>query len=95
MLSGTGDKLDVSSCWILRLTKASMSWIGFLVNCSQDCVKMVPDEAKTITRFPYSDELLLELMRKHIVGRELVRISMLKSVVPFITLENMVSERIW
>ncbi|KAJ6853524.1 uncharacterized protein M6B38_249525 [Iris pallida] len=49
MLSGTGDKLDVSSCWILRPTKASMSWIGFLVNCFQDCVKMVLDEAKTIT----------------------------------------------
>ncbi|KAJ6853531.1 uncharacterized protein M6B38_249560 [Iris pallida] len=87
------DKLDVPSCWIFRPTKASMSWIGFLVDCSQDRVKMVLDEAKTITRFLYSDELLLELMRKHIVGRELVRSSMLKSVVLFITLENMVSER--
>ncbi|KAJ6821043.1 uncharacterized protein M6B38_347045 [Iris pallida] len=34
---------------------------------SMDHVKMVLDEAKTITRFLYSDELLLELMRKHIV----------------------------
>ncbi|KAJ6811383.1 uncharacterized protein M6B38_269570 [Iris pallida] len=60
---------------------------------SMDHVKMVLDEAKAITRFLYSDELLLELMRKHIVERELIRSSMLKSVVPFITLENMVSER--
>ncbi|KAJ6839207.1 uncharacterized protein M6B38_316920 [Iris pallida] len=86
MLSGTGDKLDVPSCWIFRPTKASMSWIGFLVDCSQDRVKMVLDEAKTITRFLYSDELLLELMRKHIVG-ELVRSSMQKSVVPMFTSE--------
>ncbi|KAJ6820455.1 uncharacterized protein M6B38_397100 [Iris pallida] len=39
------------------------------------------------------DELLLELMRKHIIERELVRRSILKSIVPFITPENMVSER--
>lgn len=56
-------------------------------------VKAVLAEAKSITRFIYSHALPLELMRKHIQGKELVRTSRLKSVKSFITLENMMSER--
>lgn len=56
-------------------------------------VKKVLTEAKAITRFIYSHALPLELMRKHIRGRELVRTSRLKSAAPFITLENIMSEK--
>ncbi|XP_020267293.1 uncharacterized protein LOC109842810 isoform X2 [Asparagus officinalis] len=56
-------------------------------------VQEVLGKAKTITQFIYSHALPLELMKKYIQGKELVRTSRLKSVAPFITLENMMSER--
>jgi len=56
-------------------------------------VKEVMAVARTITRFIYSHVLPLELMKKHIQGKELVRTSRLKSVAPFITLRNMMSEK--
>lgn len=56
-------------------------------------VKKVLTEAKTITRFIYSHALPLALMKKHVQGKELVRTSRLKSVAPFITLANMMSEK--
>ncbi|XP_008796921.2 uncharacterized protein LOC103712229 [Phoenix dactylifera] len=58
-----------------------------------DHVKKVLMDAKTITRFIYSHAVPLELMRKHIHGRDLVKSSDLKSVASFITLKNMMSER--
>lgn len=58
-----------------------------------DHVKKVLAHAKTITRFIYSHALPLELMRKHIQGRDLVKSSTLKSVASFITLKNMISEK--
>ncbi|XP_010929431.1 uncharacterized protein [Elaeis guineensis] len=58
-----------------------------------DHVKKVLADAKTITRFIYSHALPLELMRKHIQGRDLVKSSNLKSVASFITLKNMISEK--
>ncbi|XP_072953373.1 uncharacterized protein [Typha angustifolia] len=58
-----------------------------------DHVKKVLDEAKTITRYIYSHALTLELMKKHIPGRDLVKISNLKSVAQFSTLGNLLSER--
>ncbi|EHA8590432.1 hypothetical protein COCNU_scaffold018774G000010 [Cocos nucifera] len=58
-----------------------------------DHVKKVLMDGKTITRFIYSHAMPLELMRKHIQGRDLVKSSDLKSVASFITLRNMMSER--
>lgn len=60
---------------------------------AMDHVKKVLAKAKNITRFIYSHALPLELMSKHILGGDLIRTSMLKSVSPFMTLENMVSEK--
>ncbi|URE08302.1 hypothetical protein MUK42_31096 [Musa troglodytarum] len=60
---------------------------------AQDYVKKVLSDAKAITKFIYSNALPLKLLRKHVRGGDLVRTSNLKSVTPFITLQNMVSER--
>ncbi|XP_065045680.1 uncharacterized protein LOC135581639 [Musa acuminata AAA Group] len=60
---------------------------------AQDYVKKVLSDAKAITKFIYSNALALKLLRKHVRGGDLVRTSNLKSVTPFITLQNMVSER--
>ncbi|WOK94392.1 hypothetical protein Cni_G03094 [Canna indica] len=58
-----------------------------------DHVKKILSDAKAITRFIYSNPLPLMLMKKYLRGRDLVRTSNLRSVTPFITLRNMVSER--
>lgn len=58
-----------------------------------DHLKKVIADAKTITRFIYSHTLLLDLMKKYITGGDLVKISKLRSVAVFLTLENMVSQK--
>uniref|UniRef100_A0A1D1XDA7 Ankyrin repeat domain-containing protein 30A n=1 Tax=Anthurium amnicola TaxID=1678845 RepID=A0A1D1XDA7_9ARAE len=58
-----------------------------------DHVKKVLDDAKMITKFLYGHALALDLMRRHIHTRDLVRPSRLKYVAQFLTLEAMVSEK--
>lgn len=56
-------------------------------------VRLVLEQAKTITTFIHSHALPYELMKKYIFKQELVHISFLKWVSVFITLENMMLEK--
>lgn len=58
-----------------------------------DSVKKVLDDAKAISRFIHSNPLTLSHLRTYIGAGSLVRMSNLKSVIPFITLKNMLSHR--
>ncbi|MCL7025853.1 hypothetical protein MKW94_028732 [Papaver nudicaule] len=53
----------------------------------------VLSQAKTITKFIYSHETVFELMRKHTGGFDLVISSRIRSMVPFLILERIESQK--
>ncbi|KAF5183686.1 Hat transposon superfamily protein [Thalictrum thalictroides] len=55
-------------------------------------MRRVWSQANTITNFIYSDETLLRLVKEHTHGRGLIMSSRIKATIPFLTLENIVSE---
>ncbi|XP_020527131.1 uncharacterized protein LOC105421143 isoform X2 [Amborella trichopoda] len=56
-------------------------------------VKVVLDEAKSITRFIYNSAQFLKLMRMHTQGQELVQQAETRIVACFLTLQRIVSEK--
>lgn len=74
--------VSASHCLELMLEKIGM----------MDHIKGVLEKAKTITKFIYSRATVLKLMRCHIGGCDLIYPSRIKSAIPFLTLENIVSE---
>ncbi|XP_021765755.1 uncharacterized protein LOC110730275 isoform X1 [Chenopodium quinoa] len=58
-----------------------------------DSIKLTLDNAKTITKFIYSRAAVLMLLRKYVSSHDLVRPSSIKSATPFLTLENILSEK--
>ncbi|XP_019198465.1 PREDICTED: uncharacterized protein LOC109192332 isoform X2 [Ipomoea nil] len=73
--------VSASHCIELMLNKLAM----------MDAIKEILEKAKTITQFVYSNEDVLKLARKF-CSTDLVKPSKIKSIVPFLTLENMVME---
>nr|GMD33662.1 uncharacterized protein LOC109192332 isoform X1 [Ipomoea batatas] len=73
--------VSTSHCIELMLNKFAM----------MDAIKEILEKAKTITQFVYSNEDVLKLARKF-CSTDLVKPSKIKSIVPFLTLENMVME---
>ncbi|KAF5187093.1 Hat transposon superfamily protein [Thalictrum thalictroides] len=71
-----------SHCITLMLQKIGM----------MKTMRRVWSQANTITKFIYSDETLLRLVKEHTHGRDLIMSSRIKSTIPFLTLENIVSE---
>ncbi|KAF5181206.1 hAT transposon superfamily [Thalictrum thalictroides] len=55
-------------------------------------MRRVLSQANTITKFIYSDDSLLRLVKEHTHGRDLIMSSRIKSTIPFMTLENIVTE---
>ncbi|KAK6915237.1 Zinc finger, BED-type [Dillenia turbinata] len=58
-----------------------------------DQIKNALDKARIITKFIYSHATVIKLMQYHINGHNLIKPHKIKSVVPFLTLENIVLER--
>lgn len=56
-------------------------------------IKLTLDKAKTITKFIYGHDAVLNLLRRHISSHDLVKASKIKAAAPFLTLENFVLER--
>ncbi|XP_019198469.1 PREDICTED: uncharacterized protein LOC109192333 isoform X4 [Ipomoea nil] len=73
--------VSASHCIELMLNKLAM----------MDVFKEILEKAKTITQFVYSNEDVLKLARKF-CSTDLVKPSKIKSIVPFLTLENMAVE---
>ncbi|XP_047311139.1 uncharacterized protein LOC124914599 [Impatiens glandulifera] len=57
-----------------------------------DMINTTLVKAKTITKFIYSRAAIVELMRTHTWGRNLIKPSLNKSAISFLTLENIVLE---
>lgn len=74
--------VSASHCIELMLEK-----IGMIVSISGTLT-----EAKTITKFIYGHEPVLNLLKKHTLGRDLIMPSKTRAAMPFTTLENIVSE---
>ncbi|XP_058228190.1 uncharacterized protein LOC131336397 isoform X1 [Rhododendron vialii] len=74
--------VSASHCLELMLEKIGM----------MDLVKGILKKAKTITKFIYSRATVLKLMRCHTDGCDLIYPSRIKSAMPFLTLENIMSE---
>ncbi|KAJ9145619.1 hypothetical protein P3X46_027982 [Hevea brasiliensis] len=75
--------VSTSHCIKLILEK-----IGTLVG-----IRGILDKAKIITKFIYGRGEILKLMRNHTHSYDLIKPSKMKFVVPFLTLENIVSEK--
>ncbi|PSS18203.1 Flagellin [Actinidia chinensis var. chinensis] len=75
--------VSASHCLELMLEKMGM----------MDLIKGILEKAKTITKFVYSRATVLKLMRNHTCGCDLVKPSKIRSAMPFLTLENIVSEK--
>lgn len=58
-----------------------------------ESIRGVLTEAKTITRFIYGHETVLNLLKKHTLGHDLIKPSKIRSAMPFMNLENIVSEK--
>ncbi|XP_042515845.1 uncharacterized protein LOC122090074 [Macadamia integrifolia] len=56
-------------------------------------IKEVLCKAKFITKFVYSHATILMLLRDHTYGQDLVKTSRIKSAMPFLTLESIVSQK--
>ena len=80
----------------------------FWTVCASHCIEMILekigmmgttreilDKAKTITRFIHSHAMVLNLMRNHTLVHDLVKPSKSKPAIPFLTLQNIVSEKWW
>ncbi|KAK4359353.1 hypothetical protein RND71_021582 [Anisodus tanguticus] len=74
--------VDASHCMELMLQKFTKI----------DPIQEVLDKAKTLTQFIYSHATVLKLLRDACPG-ELVKPSKIKSIMPFLTLENIVSQK--
>ncbi|KAM1240692.1 hypothetical protein ACFX15_045441 [Malus domestica] len=51
------------------------------------------DKAKVMTKFIHGHEAVLKLLKKHTLGHDLIKPSKIRSAVPFMTLENIVSKK--
>lgn len=58
-----------------------------------DGIRGIVDKAKIITKFIYRHGEILKLMRNHTQSYDLIKPSKVKFAVPFLTLENIVSEK--
>ncbi|KAL5554186.1 hypothetical protein UlMin_041587 [Ulmus minor] len=56
-------------------------------------IREVLDKAKTITKLIHSRAELLELLKKHTGGRDIVKPSKIKSAIPFLILYNIIQEK--
>lgn len=74
--------VSASHCLELMLEKIGM----------MDLIKGILEKAKSITKFIYSRATVLKLMRKYTNGCDLVKPSKIRSAMPFLILENIVSE---
>lgn len=75
--------ISASHCIELMLEK-----IGMI-----EPISGVLTKAKTITKFIYDHEAVLSLLKRHTLGRDLIRPSKTRIAMPFVTLENIVSEK--
>uniref|UniRef100_A0A5B6ZU29 DUF659 domain-containing protein n=1 Tax=Davidia involucrata TaxID=16924 RepID=A0A5B6ZU29_DAVIN len=75
--------VSASHCIGLMLEKMGM----------MDPIKGILEEAKRITKFIHSHATVLKLVRYHTNGCNLVKPSKIRSAMPFLTLENIVSEK--
>ncbi|KAK9923920.1 hypothetical protein M0R45_032317 [Rubus argutus] len=55
--------------------------------------KGILDKAKIITKFIYGHEAVLKLLKKHTLGRDLIKPSRIRGAMPFMTLESIVYEK--
>lgn len=60
---------------------------------TMDFIRGILDNAKIITKFIYGHAEVLKLMRNHIHSYDLIKPSKMKLTVPFLTLENIMSEK--
>ncbi|EEF32010.1 uncharacterized protein LOC8287228 [Ricinus communis] len=60
---------------------------------AMDCIKWIIEKAKIITKFIYGNGEVLKLMRNYTNSYDLVKTSRMKFGVPFLTLENIISEK--
>ncbi|XP_059640758.1 uncharacterized protein LOC132282933 [Cornus florida] len=60
---------------------------------AMDLIKGVLEDAKIITKFLYGHAAVLELLRYHTRGCDLVMPSKIRSAMPFLTLENIMVEK--
>lgn len=58
-----------------------------------DFIRKILDRVKIITKFIHGHSTVLELWKKHAFGHNLVKPSKIRSATPFMTLENIVSEK--
>ncbi|XP_020537128.1 uncharacterized protein LOC105640149 isoform X2 [Jatropha curcas] len=75
--------VSVSYCIKLMLEKIA----------TLDCIQGTLDKAGIITKFIHGHGELLKLMKNHTHGCDLIKPSKMKFAVPFLTLENIVSEK--
>ena len=54
-----------------------------------DWVKNTVDHAKSITKFIYNHSWILSLMRRHIGGRDIIRLAITRFATHFLTLQSM------
>jgi hypothetical protein len=56
----------------------------------QEWIKNIVEHAKCITKYIYNHSWVLNLMRKNIEGRELVRLAIIRSATQFLTLQSLI-----
>ncbi|CAK9146146.1 unnamed protein product [Ilex paraguariensis] len=61
--------------------------------CTMGRMRGILENAKTITKFIQSSATMIKLLRKHTNGCDLVKPCKIKSALPFLTLENILSEK--
>ncbi|KAF5466243.1 hypothetical protein F2P56_016188 [Juglans regia] len=75
--------VSASHCIELMLEK-----IGMI-----ESIRGIITKAKTITKFIYGHETLLNLLKKYTLGHDIIKPSKTRPAMPFLTLENIVSEK--
>ncbi|XP_030935000.1 uncharacterized protein LOC115960314 isoform X2 [Quercus lobata] len=76
--------VSASHCIELMLEKIEMI----------ESIRGILAKAKSLTKFIYGHETVLNLLKKHTLGRDLIRPSKIRSAMPIMTLENIVSEKL-
>ena len=76
--------VSASHCIELMLEKIEMI----------ESIRVILAKAKSLTKFIYGHETVLNLLKKHTLGRDLIRPSKIRSAMPIMTLENIVSEKL-
>ncbi|XP_059643392.1 uncharacterized protein LOC132285239 [Cornus florida] len=88
-------KLFMEKHWTVFWTVSASHCIALMLEKigAMDIIEGVLDNAKIITKFIYSHAAILKLLRHHTNGCVLIKPSKIRSAMPFLTLENIMSQK--